>query len=122
MRGVGKGGEELFALSFGMPRVDHADGASSFAFALPARPGWGETLASVTLTGPSGSATLDATTGQTAVMALDRRTGAVRAILRDVAPAALASGVAADLAPDVDVAELEVLISRGIPDPADWPR
>ena len=52
-------GDELFSLSFGMPQTADGDASSSFVFALPARPGWADNLATVTLSGPDGSVTLD---------------------------------------------------------------
>ncbi|MDE2721628.1 hypothetical protein [Candidatus Palauibacter polyketidifaciens] len=50
-------GDELFSFRFDMPNDADSDGRASFAFALPAEPRWGERLASVTLSGPGGSAT-----------------------------------------------------------------
>ncbi len=124
IRGSDAAGRDLFELHFEMPRIGDGDGASSFAFALPVRSGWAEGLASLTLSGPGGSATLDDESGRTAALALDPVSGRVRALLREVPPAALAAaslahGVAEALSLDPD---LQVQISRGIPDPADWDR
>ena len=124
IRGSDAAGRELFALRFDMPRIGDGDGASSFAFALPVRSGWAEGLASLTLSGPGGSVTLDGESGQAAALALDPVTRRVRALLREVPPAALAAaslahGVAEALSLDPD---LQVQVSRGIPDPADWDR
>ena len=55
-------GNELFFLRFGLPEVADGDGSSSFAFVLPVESGWAGNLASVTLSGPDGSVTLDSDT------------------------------------------------------------
>ena len=53
-------GRDLFSFSFAMPvALSEEAEASSFVFALPAQPGWADALASVTLSGPAGTATLD---------------------------------------------------------------
>ncbi len=124
IRGRDASGEELFALSFDMWRIADGDGGSGFAFAVPVRSGWAEGLASLTLSGPGGSFTLDGESGRFAALALDPVTRRVRALLREVPPAALAAAspaqsVAEALSLDPD---LQVLVSRGIPDPADWDR
>ncbi|WP_419166844.1 hypothetical protein [Candidatus Palauibacter sp.] len=119
IRGRSAGGEELFSLPFDMPRIVHGDGGSSFAFALPVRAEWAGTLSSLTLSGPGGSATLDAATDRPAAIVRDPRTGVIRAILRDLSPATLARGIAEELSLDPG---LEVQVSRGIPGPAAWNR
>ena len=101
-------GDELFSFRFDMPNDADADGRASFAFALPAEPRWAERLASVTLSGPGGSATLDRDTDRPMAILRDRHTGQVRGFLRDP-PAAWANAAAAPQ-PDFDV-----LFSRGIP-------
>lgn len=112
LRGLDAAGEELFSLRFDMPEIADGDGSSSFAFALPVDPGWAEALASVTLSGPGGSATLDGLTDRPTAIVLDLRTGQVRAILRDQARA---QALAARL-------NSVVLFSRGIPDTDAWRR
>ena len=112
LRGLAAAGEELFALRFDMPETADGDGSSPFAFALPADPGWADALASVTLSGPGGSATLDGESDRPMAVLLDPRTGQVRAILRDQAGAqALAVTLNAD-----------ALFSRGVPDAGAWRR
>ena len=105
---------ELFSLAFDMPEVVHGDGSSSFAFVIPVRPEWKDNLASITLTGPGGSTTLDNDTDRPMVILRNPRTGQVRGFLRDLPEAALARGkITADaLSPEPD---LEALFSRGIP-------
>ena len=113
-------GEELFSLSFEMPQVADGDGRSSFAVVLPGQPEWADQLASITLSGPGGSVTLDQDTNRPVTILRNPRTGQIRAILRDRS--------AADLASDNAVSALsrepgmEAMTSRGIPDPDDWTR
>ena len=120
LTGRSRGGTELFSLSFGMPVVADGDGSSSFAFAIPVRSVWEHRLDVITLSGPGGSATLDAGSDRSVVILRDPRDGRVRAILHDVPEldmeqadvgAALGAGTG-----------LEVLFSRGIPDSAEWRR
>ena len=113
------GGDELFSLSFGMPKVADGGGRSGFAFALPVRPEWAGVLASVTLSGPGGSFTLDRGSDRPAAILLDRRTGQVRGILRGLPPSVLAPGAGEALVPEPG---LRVLVSGGIPRPEDWRR
>ena len=110
-------GDELFALSFAMPEVADGDGSSSFAFVLPAQPGWASNLATLTLSGPGGSVTLDSDTDLPMTILLDPSTGQVRGILQD-----LPQADAAALAPQAGFDSLDVLFSRGIPDAAAWSR
>ena len=113
-------GTELFSLDFAMPEVADADGSSAFAFVLPAEPGWAGALASLTLTGPGGEATLDGDTDRPMAILRDPRIGQVRGFLRDLAP-----GVAASDDPASALSSepgLEALFSRGIPDPTAWRR
>ena len=112
-------GRELFSLPFTMPRTMGGDGASSFAFAVPAGPGWAGDLAGVTLSGPGGSVTLDGDTDRPMAILRDPGTGRVRGILRDLPrnsgdPAAAAARTA--VARGVLEPNLEVLFSRGMPD------
>ena len=109
---------ELFSLSFTMPEVADGDGSSSFVFVLPVQSGWAEALASITLTGPGGSATIDADTDLPMAILLDPSTGQVRGILRDLPQV----DAAAALAPQAGLDSLDVLFSRGIPDAAAWSR
>ncbi len=119
IRGRNASGEELFALRFDMWRIAHGNGGSGFAFAVPVRPGWAGALASLTLSGPGGSFTLDGESGHPTAIVRDPATRRVRAILRGSSPAGLAGAAAEALALDP---ALEVRVSRGIPDPADWDR
>jgi len=120
LTGRSGGGAELFSVSFGMPEVADGDGGSSFAFAIPAHPGWEHRLGVITLSGPGGSATLDAGSDQAVVILRDPRSGQVRAILHDVPEPDMERadvGAALGAGPGLDV-----LFSRGIPDSAEWRR
>ena len=105
---------ELFSLTFDMPYVVHGDGMSNFAFVLPVDPEWKDKLASITLTGPGGSFTLDSNTDSPMTILRNPKTGQVRGFLRDLPEAALArSKIAANaLSPEPGI---EALFSRGIP-------
>ena len=120
--GRSSGGGTLFSLSFGMPATaDGGDGRSSFAFALPAHPGWATALASITLAGPGGSVALDAESDRPMAIFRDPGTGRVLAIDRDPVragpgrPGGMAATPGAGSGP-------QALFSRGIPDPAEWNR
>ncbi len=105
-------GSVLFALAFAMQRIaDAGEGDGGFTFMVPAAPGW-EALASVTLSGPRGTATLDASTDRP--MSIWRnRDGQVRAIIRGP-PEGRGAG------PGGRTNGLEVLVSRGIPSLDQW--
>ncbi len=110
-------GAELFSLPFDMPEIaDAGEGAGGFTFVLPAGPGW-EALASVTLSGPGGTATLDADTDRPLSIWRDGD-GQVRAILRR-APALAPDGTPS--APP-GLSGLSLTFSRGIPSLDAWRR
>ena len=112
-------GRDLFSLNFTMPvALSEEAEASSFVFALPVQPGWAEALASITLSGPAGTATLDGDSDIPMAILRDPRTGQVRGFLRDPPSA---TELAADAA-GVRAPGLEVLFSRGIPGSAAWRR
>ena len=116
--GQNHGGDELFTLSFTMPEVADGDGSSSFAYVLPARPGWEGNLASITLSGPDGSASLDGESDLPMVILRNPRNGQVRGILRGPAPT---TQVAAD-GGTARATGLQVLFSRGVPGSGAWRR
>ena len=111
-------GDELFSLDFALPETADGDGRGSFVFALPADPAWAGNLASITLSGPTGSATLDGDTDLPMTVLLDPISGQVRAILRDLPQASAAAGLALQAGFD----SLDVLFSRGMPDAEAWGR
>ena len=106
-------GEVLFTVSFDM--TEASDGGNpSFVFALPAQPEWADRLARITLSGPSGSVSLDGESDSAIAILRDPQTGTVRGILRDLERAAAARiGSRAGRG-------LEVLFSRGVPDEQAW--
>ncbi|MYH09405.1 MAG: hypothetical protein F4143_04540 [Gemmatimonadales bacterium] len=111
-------GAELFSFTFDMAEVANGDGSASFAFLLPVRDGWAENLATIVITGPRGSATLDGDSNVPIAILRDPRSGRVRGILRDLQPS-----VATRAAAEAGLAEaqgLEVLFSRGVPGPQAW--
>ncbi|WP_419947656.1 Ig-like domain-containing protein [Candidatus Palauibacter sp.] len=113
------GGRELFSLSFDMPLVADAGGGSSFVFILPPRAAGAGELASVTLSGPAGSATLDRDSDRPMAILRDPRTGRVRGILGGSTAAPGPPDLAAALAAEHG---LDVLLSRGIPEAEAWRR
>ena len=117
--GLADDGSELFSVEFTMSRVTDGDGRSSFAFALPVRPGWEADLASITLSGPGGSVTLDADTDLPMTILRNPRNGQVLGMTRGLPPAAQAAGDAAGSAAG---RTLDIRFSRGIPDAAAWRR
>ncbi|MDE2772105.1 MAG: Ig-like domain-containing protein [Gemmatimonadota bacterium] len=115
--GRSRDGGELFSLSFAMPQAEDGDGGSSFAFAVPAPAAWAGEVASITLSGPEGSFTLDTDYDRPMVILRDRASGQVTGFLRDaMAPVAAA---AADTGTGL---AHRLLFSRGIPDPGAWGR
>ena len=113
-------GDESFSLPFRMPVVADGDGRSSFAFALPVQPGRADQLASITLSGPSGSVTLDRNTNRPVTIQRNPRNGQIRGILRDRSDASrVRDDAVSALSQETG---LEVLTSRGIPDQEDWTR
>ena len=113
-------GTLVFAFAFDMPDTGDADGEeTSFVFTLPVQPGWAADLASITLTGPGGSATLDESTNRPMAIARDPQTGQVRGFLSNPPPATQA---AADAVGQAVRTGLEMVFSRGIPSAAAWRR
>ena len=82
-------GRILFSLSFAPTSVAHGirDENRAFAFAIPFDPAWAETMELLTLSGPEGSTSVDRARGGRAALVVDRATGRVRSIVREVAAA-----------------------------------
>ena len=112
-------GTELFSLAFDMPEVADGDGSSSFALVLPVRPEWESRLASITLTGPGGSFTLDSESDLRMAILRNPGTGQVRGFVRDLPAPTRAAMAAAGVGVQPG---LEILFSRGMPDAAAWRR
>ena len=117
--GADSEGRELFSRRFAMLETADSEGRSSFAFVVPADPAWAGALASITLSGPGGSATLDGDTDRPMAILRNLATGQVRAILRDLRdPTGTVADAVADAVARLGAAgdDLTVLFSRGIPD------
>jgi hypothetical protein len=112
------GGGELFSLDFDMRTMTHGDGRSSFSFVLPVQSGWDATLASLTITGPGGSATLSTASDIPMALLRDPRTGRVRGFVRGRDATDLAAGRMTRWSNR----GLEAVFSRGIPEPGAWRR
>ncbi|WP_419933684.1 Ig-like domain-containing protein [Candidatus Palauibacter sp.] len=108
-------GRQLFSLSFAMDEVADADGHTVFAFTLPVRDGWVGALATVTVTGPGGAATLDLATDRPLAILRHPTTGQVRGILRDMPPGALTDLEALAESEALSGTRFDVTFSRGIP-------
>ena len=113
-------GTELFSLRFAMAEVADGGGESGFAFAVPAPEGWAGALASVTLSGPGGSATLDEETGNPMAILRNARTGEVTGFLRDLPTETLTREDAMAVVSPGPWTTLR--FSRGVPGPDAWRR
>lgn len=115
LTGTDEAGAVLFSLSFAMSEfTDTEDQRAGFTFAVPVT--WTEELAAITLQGPGGSAVLDRDTDQPMTILRDSTTGRIRGVLDGVLDVA-ALGLAA--IGDDDTENIQILISRGIPDLTD---
>ncbi len=108
-------GATAFSYTFDMPMVmDDEEDRFGFEFAIPADGASAADLASITLTGPGGTAVLNGQTDDPMVILRDPRNGQVRAFLRNPPVAAMtANGV--DPSALSSVSGLEALFSRGLP-------
>ncbi|MDE2890834.1 MAG: leucine-rich repeat domain-containing protein [Gemmatimonadota bacterium] len=119
LMGEDQEGGTVFDLNFGMAEIACGGKGRVFAFILPVQPDWAGRLARISFSGPEGVVTLDGMEGPATALLLDRATGSVRGILRDWAePAAKRAATTLGI-PEPD---LEVLVSRGIPDAVSWTR
>ena len=114
LEGRDAGDRVLFSLAFRMPQIaDAGKGAGGFVYALPARPEWEGRLASITLSGPGGTVTLDGDTDSPMAILRDRRTGQVRALLRG-------KRAQGDPVHWLAGSRFEVFLTRGIPAADAW--
>ena len=113
-------GRELFSLSFDMPGVADAEGrSSSFAFVLPARDDWRDALANIVLSGPDDTVARGAGTDPPVTILQNPHTGEVVGILRDLPEGTMDESTLRALGFE---AGLKVMVSRGVPERADWRR
>ncbi|MDE2783399.1 MAG: Ig-like domain-containing protein [Gemmatimonadota bacterium] len=121
IEGATADGTPIFSFYFDMPTIADGEGEeTSFVFALPVQSHWANDLASITLSGPGGSAVLDEATDQPMVILRDPQSGEVRGFLRD--PALAGTQVAADAVGGAVGQGMEMLFSRGIPGAEAWRR
>ena len=81
IEGFGPDERRLFSLGFA-PLIEAETGSGHFVFSLPVDPAWADSLARITLTGPDGRDTLDASTDRPIGIFTERDTGRIRKILR----------------------------------------
>ena len=91
---------------------------ATFLFTIPAQAGWAGNLASITLSGPGGSATLDEATDQAMAILRDSRTGKGGAHSCRISRPQ--PRTAADALGDAAGQVLETLFSQGIPSADAW--
>ena len=109
-------GNSLFTLGFAMSKIADGDGGG-FAFTIPVQQVWSSQLARITLSGPEGFVEMTRESGRSAALLLDQSTGQVRGILRDWPEPGTTVQAARRAVPELG---LDVVVSPGIPDSADW--
>ena len=100
--GRSAGGGTLFSLDFA-PMIEAESGEGMFVFALPVEVYWVGALASITLSGPGGSDTLDGATRRPLAIVRDRVTGRIRSVLQGF-----------EAIPEASTGD-EVTVSHGLP-------
>ena len=116
LEGEDDDGNRLFELNFALSEIADGEGGG-FAFTIPVRAGWSDRLNLITLSGPEGFVEITRDSGRSAALLLDQSTGKVRGILRDWPKPGTAVQGARRVLPE---SGLDVIVSQGIPDPADW--
>jgi len=106
----------LFTLDFDMEKIADGEGGF-FAFTVPMDADWLPVLEVITLDGPEGNVSIDRRTGQPGALLLDGVTGRVRGILTDWEDTAQDTAFNRSMTPE---SGLEIVISRGVPDSAEW--
>ncbi|MDE3256621.1 MAG: hypothetical protein OYM47_02160 [Gemmatimonadota bacterium] len=114
IEGANDVGTPVFSYAFDMPVTGCSEGKeTSFVFALPLQPEWAGNLATITLSGLGGSATLDETTDRPMAILRDLQTGHVRGFLSDLTAEETAQATEGAFAAKPGV---KVIFSRGIPE------
>ena len=116
LAGEDAAGNMLFTLSFSMSEIADGEGGG-FAFTIPVRANWSDRLNRITLSGPEGFVEMTRDSGRSVALLLDQSTGQVRGILRDWPEPGTAVQGARRVVPE---SGMDVIVSPGIPDPADW--
>ena len=116
LNGEADDGSVLFTFSFGMAEIADGEGGM-FTFILPTQPDWSNKLWRITITGPEGVVHMTRDDGQSAALLLSRSTGKIRGILRNWPEPGALLQAARRVLPEPG---LDVVISSGIPDSADW--
>ena len=111
IRGEDASGRALFAYDF-EPGADKF-GDRYFFLAVPIESEWDGVLERVTLVAPEGVVSVDGDDGRVITIATERATGALRAILRGEAGAAIPAVLPAALRDGVRAGELDVATTRG---------
>ena len=114
--GASEEGRNLFTMSFQMDEIACAEGAH-FVIILPVEPDWPGRLASITLTGPEGTTSIDSDADRRIALMLDQSTGAVRGIFRNWLELSDTSMTGRQLTPEPG---MEITVSGGVPDRDSW--
>ena len=110
-------GNTLFTLNFDMGEIVDGEGGGSFAYTIPIASGWSDRLSRITLSGPEGDAELTRYGDRSTALLRDQFTGEVRGFMRDSTGSDITLQHARRVVPE---SGLDVVISPGIPDSADW--
>ena len=116
--GESEDGEVLFTVSFGMAEIADGEGGS-FALILPAQSDWSDRLTSITFSGPEGVVEIKGDEGRSTALLIDRATGRARGFIKDWPIPGESLTATRRTLPE---SGLDVVISSGIPNPADWVR
>ncbi len=106
----------LFTLDFDTEKIADGEGGF-FAFTVPMDADWLPMLEVITLDGPEGTVSIDKRTGQPSALLLDSVTGRAQGILTDWTDTARDAAFNRSMIPEPG---LEIVISRGVPDSAEW--
>ena len=115
LTGEDRNGHVLFELGFDIYEYAHGDGGS-FAFAIPVDSSWPDRLSRITLSGPAGAVSIDGQGESAMGLLTDSVTGQVRGFHRDLQDDE--GGISARRV--LPEPSLDVVISRGVPEPGDW--
>ena len=109
-------GNPLFTVDFAMNEFADGEGGS-FAFAIPVQSDWRTKLHRISLDGPEGVTSLTGEGDKAMALLRDTSTGQVRGFLREITVTSSGAVSARRSPPEPG---LDMVISKGVPDPADW--